>query len=78
MNTSDIPDQITNPERLAVLWKTHTLDTPPEESFGQLTRIASRLLDAPDSYYINNWSVWLDRWILLRTFRVVLGGADAF
>lgn len=31
-----------------------------------------------DSYYVNNWSVWLDGWILMRTVRVVLTGAGAF
>ncbi len=28
--------------------------------------------EVADSYYVNNWSVWLDAWILLRTVRVVL------
>jgi Undecaprenyl-phosphate galactose phosphotransferase WbaP len=31
-----------------------------------------------DSYYVRNWSVWLDLWIILRTFRVVLTGAGAY
>jgi lipopolysaccharide/colanic/teichoic acid biosynthesis glycosyltransferase len=34
--------------------------------------------EVADSYYVNNWSVWLDGWILLRTVRVVLGGSGAF
>jgi Undecaprenyl-phosphate galactose phosphotransferase WbaP len=31
-----------------------------------------------DSYYINNWSLWLDLYILMRTARVVLTGAGAY
>lgn len=31
-----------------------------------------------DSFYVANWSVWLDLWIILRTVRVVLTGAGAF
>jgi Undecaprenyl-phosphate galactose phosphotransferase WbaP len=31
-----------------------------------------------DSYYIHNWSLWLDLWILLRTVRVVLWGKGAY
>ncbi len=31
-----------------------------------------------DSYYVHNWSVWLDAWILLRTVRVVLAGSGAY
>lgn len=31
-----------------------------------------------DSYYVQNWSVWLDVWILLRTVRVVLLGKGAY
>jgi Undecaprenyl-phosphate galactose phosphotransferase WbaP len=31
-----------------------------------------------DSFYVANWSFWLDLWIILRTVRVVLGGAGAF
>lgn len=30
---------------------------------------------AADSYYVHNWSVWLDLWILLRTVRVVFSGS---
>lgn len=30
-----------------------------------------------DSYYIHNWSLWLDLWILLRTTRIVVTGAGA-
>ena len=30
-----------------------------------------------DSYYIRNWSVWLDIYLLLRTFRAVATGAGA-
>jgi Undecaprenyl-phosphate galactose phosphotransferase WbaP len=32
---------------------------------------------ATDSYYIHNWSLWLDLWILFRTVRVVVNGSGA-
>jgi lipopolysaccharide/colanic/teichoic acid biosynthesis glycosyltransferase len=31
-----------------------------------------------DSFYVANWSIWLDLWIILRTVRVVLTGSGAF
>jgi lipopolysaccharide/colanic/teichoic acid biosynthesis glycosyltransferase len=31
-----------------------------------------------DSYYVRNWSVWLDLWVLARTIRVVLKGDGAY
>ena len=31
-----------------------------------------------DHYYVNNWSVWMDLWILARTVPVVAGGAGAY
>lgn len=34
-------------ERLAALCSLHTLDTPPDERFDRITRIAQRLFDAP-------------------------------
>ncbi len=34
--------------------------------------------EVADSYYVQNWSVWLDIWILLRTVRVVLLGKGAY
>jgi lipopolysaccharide/colanic/teichoic acid biosynthesis glycosyltransferase len=34
--------------------------------------------EVADSYYVNNWSIWMDTWILLRTVRVVVGGSGAF
>jgi lipopolysaccharide/colanic/teichoic acid biosynthesis glycosyltransferase len=33
---------------------------------------------ALDSYYINNWSLWLDLYLLMRTVRVVLTGEGAY
>ncbi|MFL5536180.1 MAG: hypothetical protein ACJ8AP_10790, partial [Gemmatimonadales bacterium] len=37
------------PDRLAALRQTALLDTPPEEGFDRLTRMAARLLGAPTS-----------------------------
>jgi Undecaprenyl-phosphate galactose phosphotransferase WbaP len=34
--------------------------------------------EAADSYYIRNWSLWLDLWILLNTFRAVVHGRGAY
>ena len=31
-----------------------------------------------DSYYVRNWSIWLDIVILIRTIRVVLRGQGAY
>ena len=31
-----------------------------------------------DAYYIQNWSIWLDIWILIKTVWVVLGGKGAY
>jgi Undecaprenyl-phosphate galactose phosphotransferase WbaP len=31
-----------------------------------------------DTYYLQSWSVWLDLWVLLRTFDVVLRGRGAY
>lgn len=31
-----------------------------------------------DSYYIQNWSVWLDIWIIIKTIHVVLRGKGAY
>jgi Undecaprenyl-phosphate galactose phosphotransferase WbaP len=31
-----------------------------------------------DSYYIQNWSIWLDIWIIIQTFSVVLRGKGAY
>ena len=33
---------------------------------------------AMDSWYVRNWSVWLDLYLLLRTVKVVLGGKGAY
>jgi Undecaprenyl-phosphate galactose phosphotransferase WbaP len=34
--------------------------------------------EVADSFYVTNWSIWLDMWIILRTFRVVITGAGAY
>jgi CheY-like chemotaxis protein len=39
-------EEIERPQRIAALHETALLDTPPEESFDRLTRLASRLLGA--------------------------------
>ena len=31
-----------------------------------------------DTYYIQNWSIWLDIWILIKTVWVVLKGKGAY
>ena len=31
-----------------------------------------------DSYYIQNWSIWLDMWIIIKTIWVVLRGKGAY
>jgi lipopolysaccharide/colanic/teichoic acid biosynthesis glycosyltransferase len=31
-----------------------------------------------DTYYVRNWSVWLDIVILIRTFRAVIKGSGAY
>ena len=40
---------ISDPERLSLLRRARLLDAPPEPAFDRLTRIASRLLEAPIS-----------------------------
>jgi two-component system cell cycle sensor histidine kinase/response regulator CckA len=41
------PSRTNAPDRLAAVRRTALLDTPPEESFDRLTRMAARLLGAP-------------------------------
>jgi Undecaprenyl-phosphate galactose phosphotransferase WbaP len=36
-----------------------------------------KVREIADSFYVSNWTVWLDLWIILRTVRVVLTGAGA-
>lgn len=31
-----------------------------------------------DSFYVGNWSIWLDIWIILRTVKVVVSGSGAY
>ena len=31
-----------------------------------------------DSFYIQNWSIWLDLWILIKTVWVVINGKGAY
>jgi len=33
---------------------------------------------AEDTYYIRNWSIWLDIYVLLRTVRTVLSASGAY
>ena len=40
-------ERIQDPERLATLQRTSLLDTPPEEAFDRLTRLATTLLRVP-------------------------------
>lgn len=34
-----------------------------------------RVREIADAYYVQNWSVWMDTWILLRTVCIVLAGS---
>jgi Undecaprenyl-phosphate galactose phosphotransferase WbaP len=36
-----------------------------------------KIREIADSFYVQNWSIWLDLWIILRTFKVVLTGSGA-
>jgi lipopolysaccharide/colanic/teichoic acid biosynthesis glycosyltransferase len=31
-----------------------------------------------DNYYLQSWSVWLDLWVLFKTFAVVIKGKGAY
>jgi lipopolysaccharide/colanic/teichoic acid biosynthesis glycosyltransferase len=31
-----------------------------------------------DNYYIQNWSIWLDLWIIIKTIWVVINGKGAY
>jgi GAF domain-containing protein len=44
---SDVISAVENSERLAALGQANLVDTPPEEGFDHLTRLAARLLGAP-------------------------------
>ncbi len=44
------PVQSNAPDRLAAVRRTALLDTPPEEAFDRLTRMAARLLGAPVAF----------------------------
>ncbi len=37
-----------------------------------------RIREVADSYYVENWSIWMDLWILLRTVRVVVVAEGAY
>jgi formate hydrogenlyase transcriptional activator len=43
-------EEIQSPERLAALRQTALLDTPPEEAFDRLTRLATNILGVPAAY----------------------------
>jgi len=45
--TAPIPEAVTDPRRLEALRRQALLDTPPEEEFDRLTRLASRLIGLP-------------------------------
>ncbi len=54
---------------------------PGISGYWQVTDRSNSDLDtqeAADSYYIHNWSLWLDVWILARTVGVVLTGKGAY
>ena len=37
-----------------------------------------RVREIADSFYVSNWTVWLDLWIILRTVRVLAKGSGAY
>jgi GAF domain-containing protein len=45
--TAPVPEAVTNPRRVDALRRQELLDTPPEEEFDRLTRLASRLIGLP-------------------------------
>jgi hypothetical protein len=47
LSAEEPPPAVTDPARLASLRATGLLDSPPEEDFDRLTRLAADLLDAP-------------------------------
>lgn len=51
---NDVPEEplsaVRRPDRLAAVRRTQLLDTPPEESFDRLTRLAAELIGAPVSF----------------------------
>jgi Undecaprenyl-phosphate galactose phosphotransferase WbaP len=57
-------------------------DVPPGlTGFWQITHRNDsdlHIREVADSFYVNNWSVWLDSWILLKTVKVVLTGSGAY
>ncbi len=57
-------------------------DVPPGlTGFWQVTSRSNsdlKIREVADAFYVSNWSVWLDAWILLRTVRVVLAGSGAY
>ena len=46
----NLDEEIQNPERLAALRRTSLLDSPPEEAFDRLTRMAQSILKVPAAY----------------------------
>ncbi len=46
----DPQSAIADPQRLAALLRTGLLDTPPEESFDRLTRLAAKLIGVPTTF----------------------------
>lgn len=37
-----------------------------------------KIREIADSFYVGNWSIWLDIWIILRTVKVVASGSGAY
>ena len=37
-----------------------------------------KIREIADSFYVSNWSIWLDIWIILRTVKVVASGSGAY
>jgi Undecaprenyl-phosphate galactose phosphotransferase WbaP len=69
-------------ERYSTTGQALRRDVPP--GLTGLWQVTSRsnsdlkIREVADAFYVSNWSVWLDAWILLRTVRVVLAGSGAY
>ena len=50
MSSEDVPAAVYDPQRLAAVYATGLLDTPPEEAFDRLARLARTVLGTPMAF----------------------------